>query len=100
VIATVLVLTLAAVVGAAYWLFRRPLMMLGLLGDALLRVARGDFAHRIRLARRDEFGRLFATFNLMNSTLQTRQRRGGEPAPPVDGADDVTRPTRIMSTEE
>lgn len=100
VIATVLVLTLAAVVGAAYWLFRRPLMMLGLLGDALLRVARGDFAHRIRLARRDEFGRLFATFNLMNSTLQTRQRRGGEPASPADGADDVTRPTRIMSTEE
>ncbi len=100
VIATVLLLTLAAVVGAAYWLFRRPLMMLGLLGDALLRVARGDFAHRIRLARRDEFGRLFATFNLMNSTLQTRQRRGGEPAPPVDGADDVTRPTRIMSTKD
>jgi serine/threonine-protein kinase len=100
VIATVLVLTLAAVVGAAYWLFRRPLMMLGLLGDALLRVARGDFAHRIRLARRDEFGRLFATFNLMNSTLQTRRRRGGEPTPPVDGADDVTRPTRIMSTED
>jgi len=98
VIAIVLALTLAAVVGAAYWLFRRPLMMLDLLGDALLRVARGDFAHRIRLARRDEFGRLFATFNLMNSTLQTRQRRAGEPAPPVHGEEDITRPTRIMST--
>jgi serine/threonine-protein kinase len=98
VIVIVLVLTLAAVVGAAYWLFRRPLMMLGLLGDALLRVARGDFGHRIRLARRDELGRLFATFNLMNSTLQTRQRRAGEPAPPIDGAENVTRPTRIMST--
>jgi serine/threonine-protein kinase len=85
------------VVGAAYWLFRRPLMMLNLLGDALLRVARGDFAHRIRLARRDEFGRLFATFNLMNSTLQTRQRRAGESTPPV-GEEDVTRPTHIMST--
>ncbi|CAM5268210.1 non-specific serine/threonine protein kinase OS=Rhodanobacter lindaniclasticus OX=75310 GN=B1991_14730 PE=4 SV=1 [Rhodanobacter lindaniclasticus] len=98
VIALVLALTLAAVVGAAYWLFRRPLMMLNLLGDALLRVARGDFAHRIRLARRDEFGRLFATFNLMNSTLQARQRRAGESAPTVRGEEDVTRPTRIMST--
>jgi serine/threonine-protein kinase len=97
VIALVLALTLAAVVGAAYWLLRRPLMMLNLLGDALLRVARGDFAHRIRLARRDEFGRLFATFNLMNSTLQTRQRRAGESTPPV-GEEDVTRPTHIMST--
>lgn len=97
VIALVLVLTLAAVVGAAYWLFRRPLMMLDLFGDALLRVARGDFGHRIRLARRDEFGRLFATFNLMNSTLQTRQRRAAEPAPPIQGEQDVTRPTRIMS---
>ena len=98
VIAIVLALTLAAIVGAAYWLFRRPLMMLDLLGDALLRVARGDFAHRIRLARRDEFGRLFATFNLMSSTLQARQRRTGEPEPPAGGEEDVTRPTRIMST--
>ena len=97
VIALVLALTLAAVVGAAYWLFRRPLMMLGLLGDALLRVARGDFGHRIRLVRRDEFGRLFATFNLMNSTLQARRRRTAEAAPPA-GEADVTRPTRIMST--
>jgi serine/threonine-protein kinase len=72
-------------------------MMLGLLGDALLRVARGDFAHRIRLVRRDEFGRLFATFNLMNSTLQARRRRTAEAAPPA-GEADVTRPTRIMST--
>ena len=98
VIALVLVLTLAAVVGAAYWLFRRPLMMLKLLDDALLRVARGNFAHRIRLSRRDEFGRLFATFNLMNSTLQTRRNRGDEPAPAARGEEDITRPTRIMST--
>ncbi|MHB1057508.1 MAG: protein kinase domain-containing protein [Rhodanobacter sp.] len=98
VIAIVLALTLAAIVGAAYWLFRRPLMMLDLLGDALLRVARGDFAHRIRLVRRDEFGRLFATFNLMGSTLQARQRRAGEPGSPARGGEDVTRPTRIMST--
>ena len=96
VIAVVLVLTLAAVVGAAYWLFRRPLNTLDLLGDALLRVARGDYRHRIRLARRDELGRLFAAFNLMNGALQARQHRsvGSRPA---SAAADVTRPTQIMS---
>jgi len=96
VIAIVLVLTLAAVVGAAYWLFRRPLNTLDLLGDALLRVARGDFRHRIRLVRRDELGRLFAAFNLMNGALQARQHRPGESAP-ASAAADMTRPTRIMS---
>ncbi len=96
VIAVVLVLTLAAVIGAAYWLFRRPLNMLALLGDALLKVARGDFRHRIRLARRDEFGRLFDAFNLMNGALQARQHRSATPAPAAAG-EDVTRPTRIMA---
>lgn len=96
VIAAVLVLTLAAVVGAAYWLFRRPLNMLALLGDALLKVARGDFRHRIRLARRDELGRLFDAFNLMNGALQARQHRSAVPAPAAAG-EDVTRPTRIMA---
>lgn len=96
VIAAVLVLTLAAVVGAAYWLFRRPLNMLALLGDALLKVARGDFRHRIRLARRDELGRLFDAFNLMNGALQARQHRSPVPAPAAAG-EDVTRPTRIMA---
>lgn len=96
VIAVVLVLTLAAVVGAAYWLFRRPLNLLALLGDALLKVARGDFRHRIRLARRDEFGRLFDAFNLMNGALQARQHRSAAPAPAAAG-EDVTRPTRIMA---
>ncbi|TPG07349.1 HAMP domain-containing protein [Rhodanobacter glycinis] len=99
VIVIVLVLTLAAVVGAAYWLFRRPLAMLDLLGEALLRVARGDFRHRIRLVRRDEFGRLFATFNLMNGALQTRQHRSGKPRPAV-ATEDITRPTRILSATE
>jgi len=96
VIVIVLVLTLAVVVGAAYWLFRRPLNTLGLLGDALLRVARGDFRHRIRLARRDELGRLFEAFNLMNGALQVRQHRSGAPTPAAAG-EDVTRPTRIMA---
>ncbi len=95
VISSVLVLTLVAVVGAAYWLFRRPLNTLQLLGDAMLRVARGDFRHRIRLVRRDELGRLFAAFNVMNSALQARQRQPGESAP-ADAVDDVSRPTQII----
>ena len=99
VILTVLLLTLAAVVGAAYWLFRRPLSMLDLLGEAMLRVARGDFRHRIRLARRDEFGRLFATFNLMNGTLQSREHRSATAS--LDALpEDISLPTRILPAVE
>jgi serine/threonine-protein kinase len=96
VIAGVLLVTLLAVVGAAYWLFRRLLILLDLLGDALLRVARGDFQYRIRLVRRDELGRLFAAFNLMNGALQNRQRPPGESAPAATAAADPSRPTQIM----
>lgn len=96
VIVAVLVLTLTALVGAAYWLFRRPLALLDMLGDALLRVARGDFNHRIRLERRDELGRLFTAFNLMNGALQTRQHPAGQtPRPAV--ADDAAQPTQLIT---
>ncbi|MFC4763004.1 protein kinase domain-containing protein [Dyella koreensis] len=95
VIVAVLLVTLIAVVGAAYWLFRQPLMLLDLLGDALLRVSRGDFAHRIRLTRRDELGQLFHTFNLMNSALQSKQQP--RPRTPRQAkAGDVTQPTQVM----
>ncbi len=94
VIAVVLVLTLVAVVGSAYWLFRRLLTLLDVLGDALLRVARGDTHHRIRLVRRDELGRLFAAFNLMNSALQARQGKPRKPARAA--AADLGLSTRIL----
>lgn len=97
VIIAVLVLTLAALVGAAYWLFRRPLALLDMLGDALLRVARGDFRYRIRLERRDELGRLFTAFNLMNGALQTRHHLAEQPSPRA-AADDATQPTQIITT--
>ena len=96
VIDSVLLVTLLAVVGAAYWLFRRLLILLDLLGDALLRVARGDFQYRIRLVRRDELGRLFAAFNLMNGALQNRQRPPGKTTPATTTAADPTQPTQIM----
>jgi len=95
VIVAVLVLTLAALVGAAYWLFRRPLALLDMLGDALVRVARGDFRYRIRLERRDELGRLFTAFNLMNGALQTRHHLAERRSPRV-AADDAAQPTQII----
>lgn len=96
VILAVLLVTLTAVVGAAFWLSRRLLGLLDLLGNAMLQVARGDYHYRIRLVRRDELGRVFAAFNLMNGALQTRQRR--RRAPVTDVASEVTpRPTRIVS---
>ena len=58
--------TLVTVLIAAYALFRRLLGPLALIGDAMLRVARGDLRYRIRLVRQDELGRLFAAFNRNN----------------------------------
>jgi serine/threonine-protein kinase len=74
-IVAVLLVTLLAVTGAAWWLFRRLLGLLEVLGEAMLRAGRGDFSHRIRLVRHDELGRLFAAFNLMCNALQARERR-------------------------
>lgn len=98
VLAAVLLVTLLAVVGAAYALFRRLLPPLELLGDAMLRVARGNLRYRIRLTRRDEVGRLFAIFNLMAGALQAGQRRPARPARTTARAADATAPTRIVST--
>jgi serine/threonine-protein kinase len=97
VIVAVLLVTLAAVTGAAYWLFRRLLGLLDVLGEAMLRVARGDFRHRIRLARRDELGRLFGAFNLMCNALQTRERRPRR-SPPSSVLLEL--PTRILPVPE
>ncbi|WNL46424.1 protein kinase [Dyella sp. BiH032] len=99
VIVAVLVLTLAAMVGAAYVLFRRPLALLGMLGEAMMRVARGEFGYRIRLARRDELGRLFATFNLMNGALQARQT-GDVPTASRAAADAASQPTLVLQGDE
>ncbi|WP_235186581.1 protein kinase domain-containing protein [Dyella japonica] len=96
VIIAVLLVTLLALVGAAYWLFRQPLALMAMLSDALMRVARGEYRHRIRLARRDELGQLFASFNLMSSALESRHPvdatpRPGPPAQPVE------QPTLVVS---
>ncbi|MDE1894788.1 MAG: protein kinase [Xanthomonadaceae bacterium] len=95
VIIAVLLATLLAVVGAAYWLSRRLLSRLDLLAGAMMHVARGDFGHRIRLARRDELGHVFATFNLMNGALQAGHdhRRHAEAGKPATG---IEHPTVII----
>lgn len=93
VILAVLLATLGVVVGAAWWMSRRLLSVLDLLSHGLLRVARGDFQYRIRLVRRDELGRLFAAFNLMNSSLHARPHRPRRAAVP---SEDVARPTRVI----
>ncbi len=90
---TALLATLVVVLGAAWWLFRRLLAPIDVLRDALLRVARGETGHRIRLLRRDEFGRLFTTFNLMSESLSRRK------APPsTDPTNRVAdnEPTRVI----
>jgi serine/threonine-protein kinase len=102
----VLAITLLAVLGAAYALFRRLLTPLELVGDAMLRLARGDLRYRIRLARRDELGRLFAAFNLMAGTVQAKLRRPvvtGRPrpvaVPPAPRASDGTAPRRDQASK-
>ncbi|KTG16629.1 MULTISPECIES: protein kinase [unclassified Guyparkeria] len=88
-----LLATLVVVLGAAWWLFRRLLAPMDVLRDALLRVARGDFAYRIRLIRRDEFGRLFTAFNLMNESLANQER---SPETPQTGRETTAEPTRVI----
>jgi len=85
-----LLATLVVVLGAAWWLFRRLLAPMDVLRDALLRVARGDLAYRIRLIRRDEFGRLFTSFNLMAESLARRPSPRETTPPPSAGTTDPT----------
>jgi serine/threonine-protein kinase len=90
---TALLATLVVVLGAAWWLFRRLLAPVDVLRDALLRVARGDFDHRIRLIRRDEFGRLFTTFNLMNESLARQEH---SPQTQSSSRETTSDPTRVI----
>ncbi|QGT79424.1 protein kinase [Guyparkeria halophila] len=94
---TALLATLVVVLGAAWWLFRRLLAPLDVLRDALMRVARGETGHRIRLVRRDEFGRLFTAFNLMSESLSRREPAASTdpPTPPTD-----TDPTRVIEPSD
>ncbi|RUL77726.1 protein kinase domain-containing protein [Dyella choica] len=89
VIGLVLLTTLAAVLLTAYWLFRRLRGALDLVVASLLRVARGDHQHRIRIVRRDELGRVFAAFNLMGEALETQNE-------PVAVVSEVPKPHVVL----
>ncbi|HUA80510.1 MAG TPA: protein kinase [Dyella sp.] len=95
VIVAVMLTTLAAVLLTAYWLFRRLRGALDILATALLRIARGDYQHRIRLIRRDELGRLFASFNLMGETLSAQS-----PSTPQDALAAGPVPTKHHSSPQ
>jgi serine/threonine-protein kinase len=93
-----LFVTLVVVLGAAWWLFRRLATPIDVLRHSLLRIARGDFGHRIRLQRRDEFGPLFGAFNLMSETLETCRWQSGESRsePEHKARDGDAEPTRLI----
>ncbi|MGM0517740.1 MAG: HAMP domain-containing protein, partial [Pseudomonadota bacterium] len=97
-----LFVTLVVVLGAAWWLFRRLVTPINVLRHSLLRIARGDFRHRIRLQRRDEFGPLFGAFNLMSETLETYQRESGEnrSKPEGESRNSDAEPTRLIEPPE
>jgi serine/threonine-protein kinase len=98
VIGLVLLTTLAAVLLAAYLIFRRLRGALDLLVASLLRMARGDYQHRIRIVRRDELGRLFAAFNLLGEALGAERPAASVvkvPARPVN-----LQPTEILPLPE
>lgn len=90
---TALLATLVVVLGASWWLFRRLLTPLDVLREALLRVARGETGHRIRLVRHDEFGRVFTAFNLMSESLS---RPGASPSTDQPNPGVATEPTRVL----
>lgn len=96
VIVAVLLVTLLALITAAYWLFRQPLALMAMLNDALMHVARGEYRHRIRFARRDELGQLFASFNLMANTLESRHPDDAAPRPGAT-AQSAQQPTLVVS---
>ncbi len=86
--AVLMLATLLTVLLAAYVLSRRLRILLRVLGSAMDRLAGGHPEHRIHLRRRDEFGELFARFNLMAETLEaTRQSTSDSdsPAGPPEG---------------
>jgi tRNA A-37 threonylcarbamoyl transferase component Bud32/HAMP domain-containing protein len=95
VLAAVLVGTVLAVLGAAYGLFRRLQVLLEVLASGLLHIARGDYQHRIRLVRRDEFDRLFAAFNLMGESLGNKP--GETPVKTASRVDVPIQPTQIIT---
>ncbi|MBZ8141127.1 hypothetical protein CLD22_14590 [Rubrivivax gelatinosus] len=91
--ATLALITVAAVAIAMYVLAKAFAKPIQLVGEALDEVAKGNYLHRIAETRRDEFGQLFAQFDAMAQALQTRSAGAGPQAAAAGPAgDDATPP--------
>lgn len=67
--------TLLSVLFTALWQLRHLLEPIVRLGEATRRVARGEYAERVEIASRDEFGDLAKAFNHMTSQIAENIRR-------------------------
>lgn len=73
--ASLMVATVLTVLVGTWVLSRRLRVPLRLLGRGLDKAANGELSHRIRIHRRDEFGDLFARYNMMAESLEALQNR-------------------------
>lgn len=95
--AGLMVATVITVLAGTWVLSRRLRIPLRLLGHGLDKAAAGEFDHRIRIRRRDEFGELFARYNMLAEALSARQGAedraspGDETAPENDHSSGGTR---------
>jgi diguanylate cyclase (GGDEF)-like protein/PAS domain S-box-containing protein len=67
--------TLAAAFGIAWWLSGRIVRPLQQLGQDAATLAAGEFGHRTKVATRDEVGALASNFNQMAAGLELRRER-------------------------
>lgn len=78
--ASLMVATVLTVLVGTWILSWRLRIPLRLLGRGLDKAANGELDHRIRIHRRDEFGDLFARYNLMVESLAHPPRASARPA--------------------
>ena len=71
--AVLVVVTVAAVAIAMYFVANWLAQPIKLVGEALGEIAKGRFDHRIDERRKDEFGELYQAFDRMAQALQDRQ---------------------------
>ncbi|HEX6017441.1 MAG TPA: HAMP domain-containing protein, partial [Burkholderiaceae bacterium] len=84
-----LVITVAAVALAMYFLADWLAKPIRLVGESMHEIAKGNFTHRIAENRKDEFGLLFADFDAMAQSLQDRDA-GRTPASSTTPASSAT----------
>jgi serine/threonine-protein kinase len=84
--AVLLLVTVAAVAIAMYFLGDWLAKPIRLVGESMREVTKGNFTHRIAEQRKDEFGLLFADFDAMAQSLEEREAgRASRPAEAREG---------------